>query len=70
MARFWITKEMALEALKLTESMPNTTFIEIEGSSEIFHGKEYTVCTLIACGKKKTIKREFEKLQLANERFV
>lgn len=66
MAAFWITKEMALEALKLTESMPNTTFIEIEGKSEVINGKEYTITTINVCGKKKILKREFKKLQLAN----
>lgn len=66
MAAFWITKEMALEALKMTEGMPQSTFIEIEGSSEVINGKEYTVTTINVCGKKKTLKREFKKLQLAN----
>ena len=66
MARFWITKEMALEALKMSEGMSKNTFICIDGNSEVINGKEYTVTTINVCGKKKTLKREFKKLQLAN----
>ena len=43
MASFWITKEMALEALKMSEGMPKDTFICIDGKSEVMNGKEYTV---------------------------
>jgi hypothetical protein len=62
MASFWITKEMALEALKMSKD----TFICIDGNSEVINGKEYTVTTINVCGKKKILKREFKKLQLAN----
>ena len=66
MAGFWITKEMALEALKMAEGMPKNTFICIDGKSEVIKGKEYTVTKISVGDKKKTMKREFKKLQLAN----
>lgn len=66
MAAYWITKETALEALKMTEGMPKETFIVIDSNSMISNGKEYTVTKIKTCGKKKTLKREFKKLQLAN----
>lgn len=66
MAAFWITKETALEALKMSEGMSKDTFICIDGKSEVINGKEYTVTKLSVGGKEKTLKREFKKLQLAN----
>ena len=69
MNNFWLTKKVLLEALKMTEGQPQTTWITFEGKSEVVDGKEYTVTTINACGKKKTIKEDFNKLQLANSQY-
>ncbi len=66
MASFWLSKQMLLEALKLSESMPQTTMIMFEGSSEVNNGVEQTIMKISTCGRKKTIKEDFKKLSLAN----
>ena len=66
MAGFWLTKKALLEALKLTEGQPQTTWITFSGKSELINDKEYTITKINACGKEKTIKEDFKKLQLAN----
>ena len=67
MASFWLTKRALLEALKLTEGLPQHTMVSFTGSSETKNGKEYTVCKITANGKKKTVKDDFQKLLLKNE---
>ena len=66
MANYWITKRAALEALKLSEGLPQHTMINVECHSEVKDDKEYTVFTLSVNGKQKTIKDEFKKLLLKN----
>ena len=67
MASFWLTKRALLEALKLSEGLPQNTMINFNGRSEIKNDKEYTVVKIDVNGKQKTIKEEFEKLLLKNE---
>jgi len=67
MASFWVTKRALLEALKLSEGLPQSTMISFTGRSEIKNGKEYTVCKISVNGKEKTIKDDFQKLLLKNE---
>lgn len=66
MANFWLSKKVLLEALKLTEGQPQTTWVTFEGKSEIVGGKEYTITTIKACGKKKTVREDFHKLCISN----
>lgn len=70
MSNFWLTKKMVLEALKLSEGEPQTTFIAFEGRSEIKNGIEQTVMTIHVGDKKKTIREDFNKLQLANNETI
>lgn len=66
MASFWLTKKALLEALKMTEGQPQTTWITFEGKTEVKDGKEYTVTNIVTCGKEKTIREDFNKIRLAN----
>ena len=66
MASFWLTKRALLEALKMTEGQPQTTWITFEGKTEVKDGKEYTVTNIATCGKEKTIREDFNKIRLAN----
>lgn len=67
MATFWLTKRALLEALKLSEGLPQSTMIDFNGYSEIKNDKEYTVVKIGVNGKQKTIKEDFQKLLLGNE---
>jgi hypothetical protein len=67
MASFWLTKRALLEALKLTEGLPQYTMVCFNGSSEVKGDKEYTVVKIDVNGKQKTVKEEFHKLLLKNE---
>lgn len=67
MASFWLTKRALLEALKLTEGLPQSTMISFTGSSEFKGDKEYTVTKIMVNGKEKTVKDDFQKLLLKNE---
>jgi len=62
MSSFWLSKKVLLEALKMLEGQPQTSWASFEGKSEVKNGKEYTVTTINANGKKKTIKQEFDKI--------
>ena len=62
MSSFWLSKKVLLEALKMVEGQPQTSWVSFEGKSEVKDGKEYTVTTISANGKKKTIKQEFDKI--------
>ena len=62
MSSFWLSKKVLLEALKMVEGQPQTSWVSFEGKSEVKNGKEYTVTTISANGKKKTIKQEFDKI--------
>lgn len=64
MAHFWLTKESVIEALKLSEGKPKNAYIEFESESKVINSVEYTVTTIRAFGKKRTVKQEFEKLYL------
>lgn len=67
MASFWLTKHALLEALKLSEGLPQNTMIDFNGSSEIKNGEEYTVIKISVNGKQKTVREEFHKLLLKND---
>lgn len=67
MANFWLTKRALLEALKLSEGLPQDTMIDFNGCSEIKNDKEYTVTKISVNGKQKTVREEFKKLLLKNE---
>ena len=67
MANIWLTKKMLLEALKMSEGMPQDTFICFYGSSEGQGEAEKTVMTISVGGKEKTLKENFNKLKLAND---
>ena len=65
MASFWLSKKMVLEALKLSEGMPQNTFITFNGDSERKGNKTYTIMEIsVAGGKKKTVKEEFKPILL------
>ena len=64
MASFWLSKKVLIEALKLTEGQPQTAWVAFDGKSEMIKGEEYTVVTINACGKKKTIKEKFIKQEI------
>ena len=66
MASFWLSKKALLEALKMTEGQPQTTWVTFNGKSEVKDGKEYTITTINTCGKKKTIREDFKKICLSN----
>ncbi len=66
MANFWLTKKMLLEALRMSEDMPQSTFICFNGSSEGQGEAEKTVMTISVGGKEKTIREDFNKLKLSN----
>jgi hypothetical protein len=66
MSSFWLTKKIILEALKMSEGMPQNTFITFEGKSEVVNGTEFTFTTIYVGGKKKTIKQNFDKIKLDN----
>lgn len=64
----WLTKKILLEALKMSEGLPQDSFVYFNGSSKVKDGVEYTVMQIDvpANGKKKTITEEFHKLLLSN----
>lgn len=64
MARFWLSKKVLIEALKMSEGRPQNACIAFEGDSEMIDGVEHTVITINAFGKEKTIKQQFNKLYL------
>lgn len=68
MAHVWLTKKMLLEAIKMAEGLPQSTFVQFKGSSEIKGNTEQTIMeiTVPANGKKKTIREDFHKLMLSN----
>lgn len=68
MAHVWLTKKMLLESLKMTEGLPQSTFVQFKGSSEIKGNTEQTIMeiTVPANGNKKTIREDFHKLMLSN----
>ncbi len=57
---------MLLEALRMSEGMPQDTFICFYGSSEGCGDDEKTVMTISVGGKEKTLKEDFNKLRLSN----
>jgi len=64
----WLTKKILLEALKMSEGLPQDAFVYFNGSSKVKDGVEYTVMQIEVPGngKKKTITEEFHKLLLSN----
>ena len=66
MSSFWLTKKVLLEALKMSEGAPQSTIVCFNGHSEGQGDKEQTVVEINVCGKKKTIRENFQKLLLAN----
>lgn len=69
MASFWLTKKVLLEALKMTEGAPQTTMIMFDGRSEVKNDVEQAVMCIDTCGRKKTIREDFNKLKLANPEY-
>ena len=66
MASFWLTKEMLEEALTLVADKPKSTMVYINGSSENKNNRVNTVMNFSSNGKKKTIKRDYNKIIEAN----
>ena len=68
MANYWLTKKMLLEALKMTEGLPQDAFVYFNGKSEMVDDDEKTVMEISvpSNGKKKVVKESFHKLVLAN----
>lgn len=69
MASFWLSKKVLLEALKMSECLPQTTMIMFDGSSEMSDGGEITKMVISVRGSRKTIKENFNKLKLANQEY-
>lgn len=69
MAGFWLTKKMLLEALKMVESRPQSTMVMFQGDSEVVGDKHYTIMEISACGKKKTLREDYNKICLINDDF-
>ena len=66
MGRFWLTKKALLEALRMTEGQPLTTWVSFDGDSEVVNDKEYTITKISVGGKEKVLKQDFGKLCLDN----
>lgn len=66
MESFWLTKEMLEEALTLVADKPKSTMVYINGSSENKNNRVNTVMNFSSNGKKKTIKRDYNKIIEAN----
>lgn len=71
MAHVWLTKKMLLEALRMTEGLPQSTFVYFKGSSEIKGNTEQTIMEITVPAKpancnKKTIREDFHKLMISN----
>ena len=63
---FWLTKRAVIEALKLSEGLPQTEFIRIHAYSEGIDKDEKTVFEISVRDKKKTVKDNFNKLIIEN----
>lgn len=66
MVNFWLSKKALLEALKMTEGMPQTTMVMFQGDSEVKDDVRYTITTIEVSGKKKTIKQNYNKMVESN----
>ena len=66
MASFWLTKEMLEEALTLVADKPKSTMVYISGSSENKNNRVNTIMEFSSNGKKKKIKRDYNKIIEAN----
>ena len=66
MNSFWLTKKVLLEALKMSEGAPQSTMVCFNCHGEGQGDKEQTVVEINVCGKKKTVRENFQKLLLAN----
>lgn len=66
MTSFWLSKKALLEALKMAEGQPQTTMVVFKCDSEDKNGARYNVTNIEVCGKKKTIKQNFDKMVKAN----
>ena len=60
MANFWLSKKNIIEALKMSEGMPQNTKICFHGDSEKVDDVVYTKTTIEVGGKSKTFKEKFE----------
>ena len=63
MSRFWLTKKVLLEALRMSEGAPQSTMICFEGSSEGQGDAEKTVTKISVCGKNKTLRNYYYLIQ-------
>ena len=69
MNSFWLTKRAVIEALKLSEGLPQTAFIRFHVHTEGIDKDEKTVIEINVMGKKKTIKDNFNKLVIKNGNY-
>ena len=60
MASFWLSKKNILEALKMSEGMPQSTKVFFHGDSEKNGDVVYTKITIEVGRKSKTFKEKFE----------
>ena len=60
MTSFWINKKTLLEALKMSEGLPQDTMIDFNCDSEKKDGVTYTITEINVGSKKKTLKQVFK----------
>lgn len=64
MTSFWLTKKTLLEALKMSEGLPQDTMIMFKGDSEKKGDVTYTITEINVGTKKKTLKQVFKGEEL------
>ena len=64
MTSFWLTKKTLLEALKMSEGLPQDTMIMFKGDSERKDNVTYTITEINVGTKKKTLKQVFKGEEL------
>jgi len=64
MTSFWLTKKTLLEALKMSEGLPQDTMIMFKGDSERKDDVTYTITEINVGTKKKTLKQVFKGEEL------
>jgi len=69
MNSFWLTKRAIKEALKLSEDLPQTSFVHFHISSEGKDKDEKTVIEIVVRDRKKVVKDNFNKLIRENAKW-
>jgi hypothetical protein len=69
MNSFWLTKRAVIEALKLSEGLPQTAFIHFHVHTEGIDKDEKTIVDINVRDKEKTVKDNFNKLIKANAKW-